>query len=309
MVGRRGLSLVVLLVASLTLAGCGPVGPKAAGGKLSVMATTNIVADVVAKVGGDLVEVRPLLPLGADPHTFEPTAQALAAVSRVDLVFANGVGLEVFLNPLLANAGATGKQRSVSDGIVLRTLGPGEGHEGEQAGEADPHVWFDPANILVWVDNIEKALVAADPPNAATYRDNAERYRGQLRELDAWIEQQVAQVPEARREIVTDHDELGYFAQRYGFRVVGAVVPSLSTVAEPSAQEIAALEAAISDLSAPAIFVDQTVNPSLARRISQDVGVKLVFLYGGSLSQADGPAPDYVAFMQYDTSAIVDALK
>jgi ABC-type Zn uptake system ZnuABC Zn-binding protein ZnuA len=273
------------------------------------MATTNIVADVVANVGGDRVEVKSLLPLGADPHSFEPTPQDLAAVSQVDLVFANGLGLETFLDPLLANAGATGKQRSVSDGVALRTLGAGEGGEGEQAGEPDPHVWFDPNNVLIWVDNIEKALAAADPPNAATYRDNAERYRGQLRELDAWIEQQVARVPQERREIVTDHDELGYFARRYGFRIVGAVVPSLSTVAEPSAQEIAALEAAIGDLGAPAIFVDLAVNPSLATRIGQDVGVKMVFLYGGSLSAADGPAPDYIAFMRYDTSAIVDGLR
>jgi len=159
-----------------------------------------------------------------------------------------------------------------------------------------------------WVGTIEQTLRQADPANADTYTANASAYREELHELDAWIMEQVAQVPEAQRNLVTDHTAFGYFAHRYGFEQVGAVVPGYSTMAEPSAQELANLEDAINEYQVPAIFVGTTVNPALSERVAEDTGTQLVPLYTGSLSEAGGEADTYLKLMRYNTQAIVAAL-
>lgn len=289
--------------------------PLKEGEKLRVVATTSIVADVVKNVGGDRIDLAVLMPVGTDPHTFEPTPQDVVAVADAHVVFVNGAGLEVFLEPLLESAGA-GKAKvvPVSYGVELRHS---EGKQEEMGtpeaehehGEFDPHTWFDPHNVMVWVRNIEQALSALDPGHAEIYAANAEAYEAELQELDAWIREQVAQVPEANRKLVTDHTAFTYFVHRYGFEQTGAVVPGYSTLAAPSAQELAALEGNIRELGVKAVFVGWTVNPGLAQRVAQDTGVRLVFLYTGSLSGPGGPAKDYLSLMRYDVSAMVNALK
>lgn len=287
------------------------------GEKLQVVATTSIVADLVKNVGGDLIDLTLLVPLGTDPHTFEPTPQDAAAVADAHVVFVNGAGLEVFLEPLLESAGGSeAKVVPVSYGIELKS-GGGE-HEGtgtpeagrqHESGGFDPHTWFDPNNVMVWTRNTEHALSALDPDNSEVYAANAGAYEAKLQELDAWIREQVAQVPEANRRLVTDHTTFTYFVHRYGFEQISAVFPGYSTVAEPSAQDLAALQDAIREFGVKAVFVGLTVNPGLAQHVAQDTGIRLVFLYTGSLSEPGGPADDYLALMQYNVSAIVDALK
>ena len=182
------------------------------------------------------------------------------------------------------------------------------GHAHEH-GEFDPHVWHNPANVILWTENIAEALSVQDPANAATYRANADAYITELQELDTWIEAQIAQIPEANRRLVTEHGTLGYFATRYGLEVVGAAIPGFSTLAQPSAQELAALADAIHDLDVKAIFVGNTVNPNVASQIAQDTGIQLIPIYTDSLSPADGPAATYLAFMRFNVEAIVAALK
>ena len=166
-----------------------------------------------------------------------------------------------------------------------------------------------PHNAQVYVHNIAVALSALDPANAETYEANAEAYEAQLAELDAWVSTQIETIPPENREIVTDHDAFGYFADRYGLETVGAVVPAYSTAAEPSAQELAELEEAISEFEVPAIFVGTTVNPNLAERVAGDTGTQLVSLYTGSLGPAGSGAETYLDYIRYNTTAIVDALK
>jgi len=278
------------------------------GEKLRVVATTNIVADVVGNVGGDRIELTGLLPVGADPHAYEPTPQDLRAVASAHLIFANGVGLETFLDEMIRNAGGNAPVVPVSQGIDLLQLDSGEEDEPNHAG-ADPHAWFDPNNVVIWVRNIEGALSALDPGNAGVYQANTQAYVAKLEALDAWIREQVAQVPEENRKIVTDHRVLGYFARAYGFELVGAVVEAYSAAAEPSAQEIVALEDNIRQIGVPAVFVGRTVNPKLAARVAEDTGIQLVPLYTGSLSEAGGEADSYIDFMRYDVSAMIAALK
>ncbi len=309
----RRAALVVAALA-LALAGCTEGTPPAEqSDKLNVVATTTIVGDVVRQVGGEAIDLKVLLPPGADPHSYEATPRDVATVAGARAVFANGVGLETFLDPLLQNAGGQAEIVSVSEGIKLRELGAG--HD-EEAGEhehghegMDPHVWTDPNNVLVWVQNIAAALSHLDPENAATYGANAENYRAQLVELDAWVREQVAQIPEANRKLVTDHMTFGYLAERYGLEQAGTVVSGFTTLAEPSSQEVALLVDTIRRQGIKALFVGSTVNPGLAQRIAGDTGAKLVTLYTGSLTPPGGDADSYIAYTRHNVSAIVEALK
>lgn len=308
--------LVVWILFSLLLGACSAAQPAASpDGKLAVIATTTLVGDVVRSVGGDRIDLTVLLPAGVDPHGYQPAPQDIAVVSRAQLVVANGAGLEEFLQPLLKNAGGDARIVYVSDGIELLSAEPGQSdnsadHAGEQNHTgSDPHVWFDPNLVQVWVDQIERALAAQDPDSAGAYRANADDYRRQLSELDVWVQQQVAQIPPENRKLVTDHREFGYFAARYGFELVGALIPSSSSLAAPSAQELAALEDAIHSTGVRAIFVGSTVSPDLAERVAADSGVRLVRVYTGSLTASDGPAPDYPAFIRYNVAVIVEALR
>lgn len=300
---------------ALLLNGCTPSGQatapleQAAGtGKLNVIATTTIVADVVRNVGGEHIAVAVLIAPGTDEHGYQPTPQDVVKVSKADLVFINGAGLEQFIKPLMQNAASPGQLVSVSDGIPLLQGAAGEA-PADASSEGDPHVWTDPNNVLVWVDNIEKALKAADPQHSADYAKNAEQYRQQLHELDRWVREQVSQVPPERRKLVTDHLVFTYFARRYGFEQVGAVVPGYSTMTAPSAQELAALESAIQKLGVPVIFVGNTVNPALSERVTQDTHTKLVPILTGSLSEKNGPGATYTDYIKYNVGKMVEGLK
>lgn len=293
------------------------------GEKLKVVATTNIVGDVVRNVGGEQIDLTVLMGIGVDPHTYVPTPADTAAIHDAHVVFANGAGLEANLEEMLENAGGEAAHVHVSHGLEFRA--PPEGHshehEGEQAahsetegedghdhGDVDPHVWFSVPNVIHWVENIELALSGLDPANAEVYEKNAHEYIHELEELDAWIQERVAQIPEANRKLVTNHPAFGYFADRYGLEQAGAIYP-VSPSSEPSAQDIAALEDAIRKYGVPAVFAESTVNRSLAEQVARDTGVKLVPLYTGSLSAPGDGAETYILLMRYDVNAIVEALK
>ena len=313
-------ALIPLILAGMLLSACAaPNTAQGSAGKLRVVATTTIVGDVVQNVGGDWITLDTLIPAGVDEHGYEPAPQDVAKVSRANLVFINGAGLEPFIEKLTQNANGKAQMISVSDGITLlqsvpednvsASSGPASSGPATGALQGDPHVWMDPNNVLVWVGNIEKALSAADPAHAADYQKNAARYRQQLKTLDAWIRTQVSQVPQNRRELVTDHLVFTYFAKQYGFGQVGAVVPGYSTTTSPSAQQLAQLETTIGKLSVPAIFVGNTVNPALSERVAQDTHTHLVHILTGSLTTKDGPAPSYLDYIHYNVTAIVTALK
>lgn len=313
--------LAVLLI---TLSACAPSpaapAPTAVENQpLQVVATTSIVADVVSEVGGERVTVTTLLPIGTDVHTYEPSPQDLAKVAEARLVFVNGAGLEEFLQVLIENAGSADRVVEVSKGIELKDFGAdtheeeGEEHndEGEEPSHegGDPHTWVDPNNVKIWVENIRAALTAADPGGEETYRANAQAYLVKLDELDAWVRQQVEQIPPQNRKLVTDHLLFGYFAERYGFEQIGAIIPGYSTAAQPTAQEVAAIEDAIREFGVKAVFVGKTINPTLAQRVAEDTGIQLVGLYHGSLSAAGGEAATYLDYIRYNVTQMVNALK
>jgi ABC-type Zn uptake system ZnuABC Zn-binding protein ZnuA len=283
-----------------------------AGQKLKVVATTNIVGDVVSQVGGGYIELTTLMSAGVDPHSYVPTPADAAAIHDAHVVFANGAGLEADLEEMFESAGGEAVHIHVSHGLEHREVGSDD-DEAEQGldhdhGAVDPHVWFDVQNVIHWVETIEHTLGTLDPDNAEFYGANAQAYVHDLEELDLWVVEQVATIPEANRKLVTSHPVFGYFSERYGLEQLGAVYP-ISPSSEPSAQDIAVLEDAILQYGVPAVFAESTVNPKLAEQVAKDTGVELVALYTGSLGDQGSGAESYVLLMRYDVSAIVDALK
>ncbi len=299
---------ILILILILTLAACSPGGdaaPAADDAKLRVVATTSIIGDVVSNIGDDDIHLMVLIPAGSDPHSFEPSPQQIAALSDADLVFVNGFDLEQTLLPILESAAPKEKIVAVSEGVEPIVFGGDEEHAGEDGHRYDPHTWMDPNNVIIWTQNIEDALSKADPAHADAYHRRAEDYREQLRALDEWIQAQIT--PLLPLKVVTDHKVFGYFARRYGIEQVGAIIPAYSSMAQPSAQELAQLEDAIRQLGVKAVLVGNTVNPQLAKQVAEDTGMKLIPIYTGSLSGPDGPASTYLDFMRYNVKAIVEA--
>lgn len=284
----------------------------AAGEKLQVVASTNLVADVVAKVGGDHIALHTLMGPGLDPHSYTSTPQDMRTLEGAQVLFINGLHLEETLAERFSTLPAP--IVAVNVGVTLRELAP-DAHEEAAGGDehhhegADPHTWQSVANVKQWVENVRTALQQLDPPNADAYTAAADAYLAQLDALDNEIREKVATIPAANRKLVTDHETFAYFAADYGFTIVGALIPSLSTAAEPSAQALATLQDQLAKEGVKAIFVGTTVNPRLADQIAQDLGIQVVSLYSDSLSATDGPAATYLDFMRYNVNAIVAALQ
>jgi ABC-type Zn uptake system ZnuABC Zn-binding protein ZnuA len=301
--------------------------------ELQVVVSTTFIGDIVAQVAGEIPNITVLLEPGQNPHVYQPTPQDMVLVTQADVIFVNGLDLEEFLDDLLEGSDTDAELIVVSEGIQPLVFSEdaehqddhndiqgdnkgeeqdeheGEDHDGhDQAGGLDPHVWFDPNNVIIWTENIVSALSALDPDHAAEYQANGQAYQEQLRDLDNWIRDEISRIPEEERKLVTDHTSLSYFAEEYGFIQIGAVIPATTTEAETSGQELAELIDIIRDNQVQAIFVGIDFDPSLAQRVAEDTGVDLVQLYFGSLSSGD-PAGTYLEFMRYDVNAIVSALE
>ena len=400
-----------------------PAAPPAAETEkppIEVVTTSNIVADWVANVGGDGVEVFSLLPVGSDPHTFQPGARDVARITDADIVLSIGLGLEGgWLHDLLENATAnpdsiveTGEiidpiefaeghadevelledishiVHEVEEGEISATEGieelkevleaaeeeegdhhEGEGeeeekdedHEGEEEEEEDhhegeeelpvvvmeiieqvehgelkaeeaietieglteegeeehddhghgledPHYWFDPVRVKLVVNDIAARLSVLDPDRGDMFRANAEAYNAKLDELHTWTEEQVSAVPEENRLLVTSHDSFGYFANRYGFEVVGVVL-SITTDVEPSAGDLADLVEEVKEEGVPVVFGETTVSERLASAVAKESGAELVRLYSGSLGPEGSGADTYLTMVRTNVERIVEGLK
>lgn len=289
------------------------------GEKLRVVVTTSIIGDVVRNIAGDNIELTVLMAQGQDPHSYQPTPQDLTTASRAQIVFVNGWDLEEGLINDLTNAVDGGVIVPVSAGIEPLS-GEADEHEvdadhAEAEGEEehhhahDPHVWFDPNKVMVWVDNITQVLTKIEPDNMDTYTTNAEAYKGELTTLDTYIKEQVAQIPEANRKLVTNHDTFSYFAQTYGFEIIGTVLPSASTGTEPSAADLADLVKAINTSGVKAVFIENTVGESLADVVADETGATVYELYTDALGAPGSGADTYLTLMRTDVDTIVQGLR
>jgi ABC-type Zn uptake system ZnuABC Zn-binding protein ZnuA len=319
------IALAVCLVTGATaLASCGE--ERGEGGStqpVDVVATTSWLADIAQNVAGDRLTVESVVPLDADPHAFEPTPSDLTEVATSDLLIVNGGGLEAQLLDMLEDAGGDVETVVASAGLTPRTPGPLEPaheHEGAESdsgsseehadAETDAHFWLDPISVVTYVENIRDALIAADPDGADVYRANADAYVKELEALDAEIREMVETIPPESRKLVMNHASHGYFADRYGLEVVGAVIPAFSTGATPTARELADLVATIDETGVRAIFVGAAENPQLAEQIGAETGVTVeTRLLDHSLTGPTGVAPTYLDMLRYDAALIVEALR
>ena len=294
---RRAFFLLCILVTA-----CAPSASSNPQTDPVVLTSTTFLADITRNIAGDRIRVESLLPVGADPHSYQPIPQDVAKIEQSKLLIINGAEYEHFLESLLENAGGEREVIEASSG-----LSPGTDPESEHG--IDPHLWLDPNNIIMYVETIREALTHLDPDGAAIYQTNADAYVAQLEDLDAWIVEQVNQIPAKKRLLVANHEALDYFAERYDFVVLGTVIESFSSDASPSAQQMAALVDQIKSSDAPAIFLDVSDNPALARQIADETGATVITsLHLESLT--DGPpASTYIDMMKYNVSQIVDALK
>jgi len=312
-------AMVPILWPELSIASSGGEAREA---HIKVLAVETFLADIAQNVAGGRVKVNALLPEGADPHDYDATPSDLLKVAASDVVIVNGAGLEAFLDRLIQNAGGTHRIIDASAGLQYRTNREGEeteprddhkhAEEAELRGhhhDVDPHFWLVPLNAVKYVENIRDGLSQADPEGKATYAANADDYIIRLKDLDKWIEDRVKDIPQNRRLLVTNHESFGYFADRYGFRIVGTIVPSVSTEASPSAQQLAHLVDTIKTTGVHAIFLETGTNRQLPQQVARETGVKVEELYDHSLSEHGGPAPDYISMIKYDTMTIVNALK
>lgn len=301
---------LLALVMLVFMNSCTPPG-QATDSRLRVVAVESFLADITRNVSGDRVNVESLIPIEVDPHAFEPTPQDVVKVADCRILIINGSGLETWLNIILQNAGGNYELVEASKGLTPRTPRPEEMALLDPAEAAnDPHFWLNPDNVIRYVENIRDGLILVDPGGKDIYTANAQSYSQRLADLDSWIKSQVAQIPPERRLLVTNHESLGYFADRYGFQVIGTIFPGTSSEASPSALDLARLIDKITSTHAPAIFLEVGTNPQLASQISQETGIKIVEnLYVHSLSGPDGPTPDYITMMKYNTTIIVEALK
>ena len=299
----------VLLLAACSAPKAATPAPTAAPGTPKVLAIETFLADITQNVAGDRLTVEALIPVGVDPHAFEPTPTDIRRVAESQVLIANGAGFESFLQKLLENAGGERLIIEAATGLTSRQPQDGELLDADHGGN-DPHFWLDPVKVIKYTENIRDGLSQIDPAGKDVYAKNAEAYISKLRELDAWIAEQVKQVPEARRLLVTNHESFGYFADRYGFRVIGTVIPSVSTGASPSAQQLAQLVDRLKATNAPAIFLETGANTQLADQLAAETGVMVVTdLYTHSVTEPGGVAPTYIEMMRQNVQKVVAALK
>ena len=287
------LHFAILLIFSSVISSC--AAPEEKSELKKIVVSTSIIGDVAMQISGGIFDIYALLPAGNDPHGYQPTPQDIAKISDADLLMINGFGLEDNLKSILSVNELEGKTVVVSDGIKILN--------------GDPHVWLDPANVIIWVENIRDVFIDLQPDMELEIRENAENYILKLKELDSWIEETVAQIPVDKRLLISDHLSFTYFVNKYGFKQAGTIKQSFSSLAEPSAEELADLIDLINTSGIPAIFIGQEGNPELAGMLTDDLDIQLVELYLGALSTSDGPAGNYIDLMRFNTEAITSALK
>lgn len=315
-------ALIAALALALAVGACSSAGDGDQHG-VTVVATTNILGDVIRNVVGSDADVEVLIPTGADPHDFQPSSRQVAALVAADLVVANGLGLEEGLLDALESAERDG----ASIVYIAEALDPipfsgdhdddhdevdheAADHETDHDGTAtlDPHVWLDPIRMTEAARLVADALEALDP--SIDWAARAEDYAGRLVDSDRRIQEILSAIPAENRKLVTNHDALGYFAARYDFVVVDTVVPGGATLGEPSSDELARLVQNIRSEAVKAIFAETTEPTALAEAIAAEVGsdVAVVELFTGSLGGTGSGAESLIELLESNAERIAAAL-
>lgn len=286
----------VLLVALLTAACGGSTNPSPSSADLTVVTTTTVFADFVAQVGGERVAVHPLVPKGADVHTFDPAPSDAARLESADMLVMNGMGVDDWLLPFAQQAGA-------ADIPLLRLA---EGMTEVDYIDANPHLWLDPDYAAIYVDQIRLKLIELDPVGQQSYDANAAAYDARLAALDDWARQQFDRLPAERRRLVSFHDAFPYFAAAYDLEIVDVLVDSPGQ--DPSPAEVARVVQAIRAAGVSGILAEAQFSDQLAQTIAAETGAQVISdLYTDSLG--DAPVDTYEGALRWDVERIAEALQ
>ncbi len=273
-------------------------------GKINVISTISIIGDVVKNVAGDSINPVTLVGPDGDAHEYEPIPADSVNIAKADIIFENGLNLEHWLDKLYSASGSKAKRIVVSQGVSLKIFE-------NNPQEVDPHAWQDVTNVILYTQNVRDALIAIDPVNKDKYTANANDYIGKLQSLDTWVKTQVALIPADKHKLVTNHDALGYFARRYGFQIIGAVIPSATTeAADPSAKEITDLLSIIKANGVHAIFSENMANPKLAQTLAKEAGVAVgPELYTDALGPVGSEGETYIKMIRHNVGIFQQYLK
>ncbi|MEP7190714.1 MAG: metal ABC transporter substrate-binding protein [Roseiflexaceae bacterium] len=294
----------------LLLAACGTQQPSAAASAptpaahtINVVTTMSILADMVKNVGGERVTAENIIPVGAVAETYQPTPQNAQVIAAATIVFYNGHGLEGWIDDFLKSAAKPSQPRiNLSEDLSALDVGSDDFKQG------NPHFWMSAALGAKYVEKIRDGLIQADAAGKDTYTKNAAGYIKQLLELNEALKQQAATIPPEQRKMVTNHDAFPYFAQEYGFTIVGNILGNPES--EPSAGELATLIGAIKAQHVKAIFSESQFNPKLANTIADEAGVTIVSnLYTDTLGDSASGVTTYVDMLRYNMQEVVEALK
>lgn len=301
----RGIRTALTATAAAAATALGLTGCTAAGDdRPTVYVSTNILGDVVEELVGAEAEVVTLMKPNADPHSFEISAQQAAGLRSADLVVSNGLGLEEGLQQHLDSASEV---PTFVAGDAIDVL---DYSEGDAAGMPDSHFWTDPARMVDVVDALEPVLSEIDGVDPESLAERTAAYRGELEALDAEMTDAFAAIPAERRALVTNHHVFGYLADRFDFEVVGAVIPGGTTLAAPSASDLADLVSAVEETGVPTIFAESSSPDRLVQALASeaDIRVEVVELFTESLTGPEGGAPDYLSMMRVNTQRIATGL-
>ena len=269
--------------------------------KLKVVSSASMMYDMVENIAGDLVENKVIVPIGGDPHLYDPTPSDAILVNNADYIIINGLTFEGWILELIANSGTTAVVDTVTNGVKAI-------QSGKYANAYDPHAWMDVSNGLVYIKNIKDGLIKLDPSNASTYEQNYEAYKAKLESLDKYIEDRIKEIPDGKRVLITSHDAFAYFGKRYGLRL--EAIQGMSTEAEAQTSDVIRIVNVIKETQVPAIFVESTINPKLIQQIAKDNNVVIGGeLFADSIGDEESGGNSYYGMLKKNTDTIVDALK
>ena len=265
--------------------------------KPKVVATTSFIADMAENVAGEYAEVISLMPIGGDPHLYDPVPGDAKKIAEANLVLKNGLTLEGWLDEMINNSGTNAYISTITTGII-----PIKSADYENA--FDPHAWMDLQNGVIYIENIKNALSLVDPANADHYQKNYEAYKAQLLELDAYIEKEILKIPKEQRILATSHDAFRYYGNRYGVKVQSIL--GTSTDSEARIEDYNDMVKVIKDTKIPAVFIESTINPKLLQQLAKDTGIKVGGkLFADSLGDEESGADTYLSMLRQNTDLIV----
>ncbi len=298
---RRLAGLAAVAVAgAVALTGCGAGGGNSDGGDLRAVATTTQVADIVREVGGNQIELVQILQPNTDPHDYEPRPSDVQAFADADIVFRSGGDLDSWSQQLIDDSGSGAEVVDLSAELPVELASDGE---------TDPHWWHDPRNVETAADEVETALSAADPAARGEFESNADGFRLEIEQIDRQVQRCFDSLPPESLKLVTDHDALEYFANRYGIEIVGTVIPALTSEAQPSAGDLADLERIIEEQDVKAVFPESAYSPRLAEAVSADTGATTEYsLYGDTLGPEGSGAETWAGMIESNADSVMRGL-